>query len=127
MPEMHLRQRRFMYSACGLFTENETRVRKFKETRDSRYIYRNELKKVCFQHDMVYGDFKDLPRRTVSDKILRGTVHIRAGIISDDQQLANELTSPSLENFRGVEYTRLIEITFGVWGADLADIQLISK
>ena len=37
---------------------------------DSRYIYQNELGKACFQHDMAYGDFKDLPRRTVSDKIL---------------------------------------------------------
>ena len=44
---------------------------KFKETGDLRYIYQKELDKVCFQHDMVYGDFKDLTRRTVSDKILR--------------------------------------------------------
>ena len=43
---------------------------KFKETGDSRYIYQNELDKVCFQHDMGFGDFKDLTR-TVSDKILR--------------------------------------------------------
>ena len=38
--------------------------------RDSRYIYQNELDKACFQHDVAYGDFKDLPRRTASDKIL---------------------------------------------------------
>ena len=35
------------------------------------YIYQNELDKTCFQHDMTYGDFKDLTRRTASDKILR--------------------------------------------------------
>ena len=44
---------------------------KFNETGDSLYIYQNELDKACFQHDMTYGDFKDLTRRTVSDKILR--------------------------------------------------------
>ena len=33
-------------------------------------IYQNELDKACFQHDMTYGDFKDLPRRTASDKVL---------------------------------------------------------
>ena len=43
---------------------------KFKETGDSRYIYQNELDKACFQHDMAYGYFKDLSRRTASDKIL---------------------------------------------------------
>ena len=36
-----------------------------------KYIYRNELDKACFQHDMAYGDFKDLTRRTGSDKVLR--------------------------------------------------------
>ena len=46
-------------------------VQKFKETGDSRFIYRNELDKACFQHDEVYRAFKDLPRRTASDKVLR--------------------------------------------------------
>ena len=70
MPEIHLRQLRFTYSACGLFTKNKERIQKFKETGDSRYIYQNELDKACFQHDMAYGDFKDLTRRTNSDKVL---------------------------------------------------------
>ena len=39
MPEMHLRQARFTYSACGPFTKNKERIQKFKETGDSRYIY----------------------------------------------------------------------------------------
>ena len=42
-----------------------------KETRDSRYIYQKEPGKPCFQHDMAYRDFKDLTRRTASNKILR--------------------------------------------------------
>ena len=53
------------------FTKNKERIRKFKETGDTKYIYRNELDRACFQHDMAYGDFKDLARRTTSDKVLR--------------------------------------------------------
>ena len=67
---MHLRQPGFTYSACAPFTKNKERIQKFKETGDSRYIYQNELDKACFQHDMAYGDFKYLTRRTASDKIL---------------------------------------------------------
>ena len=71
MPEMHLRQPGFTYSACGTFTKNKERIQKFKQTGDSRYIYRYELDKACFQHDMTYGDFKDLKRRTAADNVLR--------------------------------------------------------
>ena len=74
MPEMHLRQSRFTYSACGPFTKIKERIEKFKETGDTCYIYKNELDKACFQHDMAYGDFKDVKRRTASDKILRDKV-----------------------------------------------------
>ena len=56
------------YSACGPFTRNRKRIQKFKQTGDSRYIYKNELDKACFQHDMAYADFKDLKRRTAADK-----------------------------------------------------------
>ena len=71
MPEMHLRYPRFTYSACGLFTKNKERIKKFEETADSRYIYQNELDEACFQHDMTYRDFKDLNRRTFADKVLQ--------------------------------------------------------
>ena len=71
MPEIHLRQPGFMYSACGPFTKNKEKIQKFKEIRDLKYIYQNELDKACFQHNMTHGDFKDLPRRTTSDKVLR--------------------------------------------------------
>ena len=70
MPEMHLRQPGFTYSTCGLFTKNKERIQKFKETGDSSYIYRNELDKACSQHDITYGDFKDLTKRTIADKVL---------------------------------------------------------
>ena len=62
MLEMHLKQSEFSYSACGLFTKNKERIQKFKQTGDSRYIYNNELDKACFQHNMAYGDFKDLAK-----------------------------------------------------------------
>ena len=74
MLEMHLKQpaalgkSRFTYSACGPFTKNKERIQKFKETGDTSYIYKNELDKACFQHDMAYGDFKDLARKTASDR-----------------------------------------------------------
>ena len=68
---MHLRKPGFTYSACGTFTKNKERIQKFKETGDTDYIYKNELNKACFQHDMAYGDFKDFKKRTFSDKILR--------------------------------------------------------
>ena len=71
MPEMHLRQQELTYSACGPFTKNKERIQKFKETGDTSCIYKNELDKACFQHDMAYGYFKDLKRRTFSDKVLR--------------------------------------------------------
>ena len=47
--------------------KNKERIKKLKETGDSRYIYQNELDKTYFQHDMAYGDFKDLTGRTGSD------------------------------------------------------------
>ena len=70
LAEIYLRQPGFTYSDCGPFTKNKERIQKFTQTGDSRYIYRNELDKACFQHDMAYGDFKDLTKRTAADKIL---------------------------------------------------------
>ena len=74
MPEMHLKQPGFTYSACGHFTKNKGRIQKFKETGDTIYILKNGLNKACLQHDMPYGDFKDLSRRTASDRALKDKV-----------------------------------------------------
>ena len=71
MPEMHLRQPPFVYSACGPFARHKERIKEFKRTGDTRYIYRNELDKACFQHDSAYADYKDLINRTEADKVLR--------------------------------------------------------
>ena len=67
--EMHLRQPRFVYSACGPFTRHKERIKKFKQTGDTCYIYRNELDKACFQHDSAYAGHKDLINRTEADKV----------------------------------------------------------
>ena len=71
MSEMHLRQPGFTYSACGPFTKNKERIDKFMKTGNTDFIYRNELHKACFQHNMAYGKAEDFVRRTQSDKILR--------------------------------------------------------
>ena len=68
MAEMHLKQPGFTYSACGPFTKNKERIQKFMQTGNTNYIYKNDLGKACFQHDMAYGEYKDLARRTQSNK-----------------------------------------------------------
>ena len=68
MPEMHLRQFQFTYSAYGPFTKHKQRTQKFKETGDRNYMYKNELDEVCFAHD---ADSKDLTKRTAADKTLK--------------------------------------------------------
>ena len=155
MPEMYLRQPRFTYSACGPFTTNRERIKKFKETGDSRYIYQNELDKACFQHDMAYGDLKDLNRRTTADKILRDKAFniakdkkidgYQRGLASmaykffdentsgigienenvPNKELAEELYKPNIRKFN----KRKVHSPFidNTWGADLPDMQVMSK
>ena len=125
------------------------------ETGDTKYIYRNELDKACFQHNMAYGDFKDLKRRTQSNKVLKNKAFKIAsnpkydgyqrglasmvykffdkkskgsGIeneIKENQQLANELHKPIIRMFK----KRKVYSSYkeNIWGVDLADMQLISK
>ena len=123
MPEMHLKQPGFAYSACGPFTKNKERIGKFMQTGDTNYIYKNDLDKVCFQHGMVYVKYKDLTKRTQSDKVLRDTAFkiesnpkhdgYQRGLPSViyrffdkkstgsgvNQQLANELHKPIIRKF----------------------------
>ena len=75
MPEMHLRQHRFVYSTCSPFTRHKERIKEFKRTGDTRCIYRNELDKACFQHDSAYADHKDLINRTEADNVLRNKAY----------------------------------------------------
>ena len=71
MPEIHLKQSGFTYSACGAFTKSKERIKKIMQTGNTDFIYKNELDKAFFQHDMAYGKSKDLGKRTQSDKVLR--------------------------------------------------------
>ena len=71
MPEMHLKQPGFIYSACEAFTKNKERIQKFKEAGDTAYIYKNKLDKACFHHNMAYGNVKVIATRTASDNVLR--------------------------------------------------------
>ena len=159
MPEMHLRQRRFTYSACGPFTKHKQRIQKFKETGGTNYLYKNELDKACFAHDAPYYDSKDLTKRTVADKIFRnrafniakdqkydgcqrglafmvykffdkksrgsGAKNINIKLAPQNQQLAEELHKPIITKFK----KRKVHAAFkdNIWGADLADLQLLSK
>ena len=78
MLKMHLKQPGYTYSAGGPFTRNKERIGKFMLTRNTDFIYKNELDKACFKHDMAYGNSKDLAKRTQSDKVLRDEAFISA-------------------------------------------------
>ena len=98
IPEMHLKQPGFTYSACGPFTRNKERIQQFMQTGDTNYIYKSELDKACFQYDMAYGDFKDSMVYKFFDKKSKGT-----GIKNEtkgNQQLANELHKPIIRKFK---------------------------
>ena len=71
MPGMHLKEPGFTYSACSPFTKNKERIEKFMRTGNANYIYKNELDKACFQHNMAYSKSKDLAKRAESNKVLR--------------------------------------------------------
>ena len=123
VPEMHLKQPGFTYSACGPFTKNKETIEKFMQTGNTDFMYKNELDKACFQHDMAYGKSKDLVKRTQPDKVLkdkafnpkydgyqRGFTSVvynffdkkskESGIINEpNYQQANELHKPIIRKF----------------------------
>ena len=156
MPEMHLKQPSFTYSACRPFTKNKERIQNFKETGDTSYIYKNELDKDCFQHDMAYGEFKDLKRKTFSDKVLRDNAFniaknpkydgyqrrlasmvymffdkkstgsdVANNEIKQNLKLAEELRKSIIRKSR--KRTVCSGFRDNIWGANLADMQLISS
>ena len=55
MPKMHLKQPGFTYTTCGPFTKKKERIEKFMQTGNTDFIYKNELDKAYFQHDMAYS------------------------------------------------------------------------
>ena len=48
MPELHLKEPRLTYSACGPFIKHPERIQKFRQTGNLKNLHRNELDKVCF-------------------------------------------------------------------------------
>ena len=153
MPEMHLKQPGFTYSACGPFTKNKERIEKFMKTGNTDFIYKNELDKACFQHDMAYGKAKYLVRRTQSDKVLRdktfkiasdpkfdgyqrglasmvykffGKKSSEGNIINEaNYQLADELHKLIIKIFK--KRKKYLSFRDNIWGVDLADMQSLSK
>ena len=147
MPEMHLKQPGFTYSACGPFTKNKERIETFMQTGNTNYIYKYDLHKACFQHRMAYGKYKYLAKKTQSDKVSRNKVskitnnskcdRYQRGLASmvykvlnkksrrsggmPNQQLANELHKPIIRKFK----RRKVYSSFkdNIWGADLVDMQ----
>ena len=71
MPKMHLKQLGFTYGACCPYTENKEKNQKFMEIGNTNNIYKNNLDKACFHNDMAYGKYKNLSKRTQSDKVLK--------------------------------------------------------
>ena len=69
MPENHLKQPGFIFSACGPFTKNKERIQKLMQNGNKNFIHKTELDKACFLHDMAYGKSKYLVKRTQSDKV----------------------------------------------------------
>ena len=69
MPEMHLKQPGFTYSACSPFTKIKERIEKFMQTGNTNFVYKNELDQACFQN--AFGKSKDLVKITQSDNVLR--------------------------------------------------------
>ena len=153
MPEMHLRQPQFVYSAFGPFTRHKERINRFKQTGDTRYSYRNELDKGCFQHDSAYADNKDLINRTKSDKVLRDKAYniasnpeyggYQKGLASmvykffdkksmgsgtaksSSLKVADELHKPVIRKFNKRKvYSQFKD---NIWGVDLADMQSLNK
>ena len=70
MPELHLKQPGFTYSACRPYTKHREGIQKFRETDSLKHLCRNELVTTCFAYDAMYSNSKHLSRRTISDKIL---------------------------------------------------------
>ena len=144
MPEMHLKQPGFTHSACRPFTKNKDKIQKFKETGNRNYIYKYELDKPCFQHDMTYEDFKDLAKRIASDRVLKdkafniaknpkydgyqrgfasmvykffGKNSKENGVnieVKHNEQLAEELHKPIIRTFRKQQFILDLKKIFGV-------------
>ena len=157
MPEMHLRQPQFVYNACGPFTRHKKRIKEFKRTGDTHYIYRNELDKACFQHDSAFADHKDLINRTEADKVLRDKAYDIAsnpeydgyqrglasmvykffdkksagsGIARNTTKSSSSILADELHKHIIRKFNKrnvYSQLKDNIWGVDLADMQSLSR
>ena len=153
MPEMHLKQAWFYLQCLWPIKKNKERIEKFIETGNTDFIYRNELDKVCFQHDMSYGKTKYLAKRTQSDKLSRDKAFkiasdpkydcYQKGLASMVYKFFDEKSSGSgIANKRNYQMANGLHNTIikklkerkvyssfrdNIWGVDLADMQSQSK
>ena len=123
------------------------------QTGNTGFIYRNELDKARFQHDIACGKSNDLTKRTQLDKVLRDKAFKIAsdpkydgyqrglasmvykffdkkcsgsGVATEpNYQFANELHRQIIGKFkRRKVYSSFID---NIWGVDLADMQSLSE
>ena len=123
------------------------------QTGTTDFIYKNNLDKACFQHDMAYSKSKDLARGTESDKVLRDKAfeiasnpkyggyqrglasmvykffdkkYSESGVATEpNYQLANKLHMQIIKKFK----RRKVYSSFrdNIWCVDSADVQSLSK
>ena len=149
VPVLHLKHPGFTYSACGPFTKHHERIQKFRETGNLKHLHRNELEKACFADDAGYSDYRDLAKRTISDKIFKDRAYEIAknrvydgyqsalasmvykfvdkktgSGISVNKQLVEELHKPVIKHFkRRKVYARFKD---NIWAADLVEMGSLS-
>ena len=149
--QLHLKEAGFIYSACGPFPKQREKNQNFRETGNLTHLYKNELDKACFPHDVAYSDTKDLGKRTIPDKILKDRAYEIArnrnyhgyqraltsmvyksfwektgSGISAIEQLAEKLQKPVIKKFKRRKiYARF---QFNIWATNLPEMEtLFSK
>ena len=110
---MHLKQSGFTYNACGPFTKIEERIQKFLRLENIENIYKNDLDKAYFQHDMAYRKYKDLNKRTQSDKVLRDKAfEIASNPKSDGYKFLDKNLQWLLLNLCRISQFELMQVNF---------------
>ena len=126
------------------------------KTGNTDFIYKNELDKAYFQHDMAHGKAKDLVRRTQSDKVLRdkafkitsdpkydGYQRDQRGLASmvykffDKKSKESGITNESNYQLANELHKPIIKnikkrkvycsFKENIWGVDLTDMQSLSR
>ena len=153
---LNLRQPQFVYSACGTFTRHKERIKDFKRTGDTRFLYRNELDKACFKHDAAYAKYKDVENRLISDQKLRNSAYdiasnptcdgYQRGLASMVYKFFDAKVAPLDKKYKGIKNNKILaeelykpvikkfnkrkvysQFRDNIWGVDLADTQSLSK